>query len=115
MMNRSVRKGRIGLVFGALSALFLGVAGMVVAPTAEGATAEGTHADAAVAWYVGYTDDQRMTDCRTAWRTGDMVSVVESDRGEALRDNFRNGEQMIEWTARMGVADCQARGFGNVR
>lgn len=133
MMNHRVRKTRTGLVFGSLTALLLGAAALLTAPSAQGSDnvcetgftsdpayvrecmAHGTREDAAVAWFVGYTDAQRTADCRTAWRTGDMVSVVRETRGDVITDNFRNGEQVIEWTARMGVADCQARGFGDVR
>jgi hypothetical protein len=129
VMNHKASRSRTGLVFGTITGLFLGMVGLLSAPSAQGMTVSvcgtgftgdpaydrecltrGTREDAAVAWYVGYTDGQRNVDCRAAKRQG-MVAVVRETRGDVLTDNFRNGQQMIEWTARMGTADCQARGF----
>lgn len=115
MMSHRTRKVRTGLACGMVTAVFFGVMALINTPSETRSAPEGTREDAAVAWYVGHTDAQRTTDCHTAWRTGDMIAVVEADRGEALRDTFRNAQQVIEWTARVGVADCQARGFGDVR
>ena len=70
MMNHRVRKTRTGLVFGSLTALLLGAAALLTAPSAQGSDnvcetgftsdpayvrecmAHGTREDAAVAWFV---------------------------------------------------------------
>lgn len=133
MMNHKARRTRLGLAFGALTAALLVAGGLLIAPSAEGSDyvcetgfttdpeyvrecmSNGTREEAAVAWYVGYSEEQRAADCETAWRTGDMVLVVRETRGDVITDNFRNGNQMIEWTARMGVANCAALGYADIR
>jgi hypothetical protein len=139
MMNHKARRARTGLAFGTVTGLFLGLAALFSASATEGAAStvskvsicetgfpsdpdyaaecmrDGTREDAAVLWYFGYSDAQRTADCRTGRRTGDLIGVVRETRGDVITDNFRNGEQMIRWTARMGVADCESLGFGDVR
>lgn len=71
----------------------------------------GDHADAAVQWYTTYSTADRRAQCQRAWSTGDMVSVVADTRGDMISDAYRNDRQVIRWVARMGVAECVARGF----
>jgi hypothetical protein len=128
VMNHKTRKVRTGVAFGLITGLFLSVAAMAM-PTGKGGDvcrtgftsdpeyrrhclSTGTKEDAAVAWYVGYSDAQRLADCRWAAKHGGMVRMVRETRGDVLTDNFRNGQQMIRWTARMGVVDCRAHNVG---
>jgi len=120
--------------------VFAGISGVLVAlvaavaPSAQGSTSRGdgvvcssgfrgeraydlvclgtgTQADAALAWYLGYSDEQRRADCRSAQRMGGMLTVVKETRGDVLFDNFRNDGQMVRWTAEAAVANCVAWGY----
>lgn len=71
----------------------------------------GSQAEAAVQWYTTYPTSDRRAQCRLAWRTGDMVTVVTETRGDMIRDTYTNDRQVIRWAARMGVTECVAMGF----
>lgn len=133
MMNHKRRKSITGAVFAVITGGLLVGASLLGAPGASSSVpsvcetgftsdadyrdecmTEGTHAHAALAWYHGYTDEQRVADCEMGWRIGSMVDAVRETRGDVLTDNFRNGEQVIAWTAEIAVENCVAFGFGDV-
>lgn len=134
MMNHKRRKSITGAVFAVITGGLLVGASMLGAPEASSSSvpsvcetgfttdadyraecmSEGTYAHAALAWYHGYSDGQRKADCEWGWRIGSMATVVRETRGDVLTDNFRNGEQVIAWTAEIAVENCVAFGFGDV-